>query len=262
MPSFLNISDHKDMIMTDGLIAAGYEPIGGNAPTRGDVVIAWNRKSRNEDQIKQFEDRGGAAIIAENGYAGHDERGHRLIALAFHGHLGRGSWPVGHRARWRDHGIELKPWRNKPGGEIVILAQRGIGFTSVDEGWALNMQAEIRKRTPRKVRIRWHPGKEEPVKLEDDIADAHSVVTYSSAAAIKAIISGIPCFYMMHGWIGAGAAVHGIDNIEQPYLGDRMSMLHSLSWAQWTQDEVATGLAFKMLREFYENSPLFLPRAK
>ena len=47
-------------------------------------------------------------------------------------------------------------------------------------------------------------------------------------------------------WIGAPAATCNWD-IERPYLGDRDVMLHRLSWAQWTWDEISSGEAFKWL---------------
>lgn len=73
------------------------------------------------------------------------------------------------------------------------------------------------------------------------------MVTWASGAAIKAIIEGIPVFYEFNDWIGAPAARYGIDDTENPFLGDRNPMLHRLSWAQWTAEEIASGEPFKCL---------------
>lgn len=254
---FFNIANHKQDLLSQGLKRAGYEQYDYvNKPNPGDIIIAWNRKNLNDYQIANFEKAGGLAIIAENGYVGCDDNGKRLIALAFHKHLGLGKWHVGDEERWREQNIEIKPWRDK-GDEIVVLAQRGIGFTSVPHEWALTTAGKLRSITNRPVRIRTHPGKSEAIALEEDLKNAHAVVTWSSASAVKAICAGIPAFYCMEGWIGHNAAVYGVEYLERPYMGSRDRFLQRISWAQWTQDEIASGLPFIILREFYESGALF-----
>jgi hypothetical protein len=68
-------------------------------------------------------------------------------------------------------------------------------------------------------------------------------VTWGSGAGIKSIVAGIPVFHEMPNWIGAPAAKLGLDDIEQPFLGDRQPMLNRLAWAQWDLDEIASGEA-------------------
>lgn len=253
---FFSVLDHKEDIVAEGMQAAGFGRMSGILnPRPGDWILAWNRKGRNVDMIEQFERAGGTAVIIENGYIGTDDKGNRLISIAFHKHLGLGQWPIENTPR-KNYG-ETLPWRER-GNDVVILAQRGIGFTSVDESWALEMQQMLKEKTRRKVRIRWHPGKDKTKPLYEDIKDAHAVVTYSSAAGIQAIAMGIPCFHMMEGWIGKDASAYGIADIEKPFLSWRGEMLHKVSWAQWTQDEVRAGLPFKYMVQMYENG-LVLP---
>lgn len=235
-------TDHKSELFTAGLRARGYDTTEQeiHEPAREDVLIVWNRKPSNLDKVKRFEKAGCKVFVAENGYIGSDDAGNRLIALSLFHHLGKGAWFIGKGERWRDHNFEIMPWRSG-GDEIVILAQRGIG-EATDLLWAELLCQKLSKQTKRPVRVREHPGKNPP-PIEPDLDRAHAVVTYASAAAIKAIAYGVPAFYLMPNWVGAAAAVFGTD-IENPFKGDRTPMLHNIGWSQWTQQEVASGYAF------------------
>jgi len=241
------IADHKGDLFQQGAAAAGYRLVDmfdDYYPKKEDILIAWNRKPSNIERINRYEAVGARVIIAENGYIGKADDGSKLIAMALSHHLGAGRWHVGAERRHLKQNFEILPWR-KPGDEIVILAQRGIG-ESKDLAWSIQLQQQIRAVTKRPVRVRAHPGKShEPV--EPDIVNAHAVVTWASAAAIKAIAFGVPAFYMMPSWIGAAAAVQGINKIEEPFRGDREYMFHRLGWSQWTPDEVRSGEPFKYL---------------
>jgi hypothetical protein len=239
-------TDHKVEFFLSGLKAAGYKADMAEIhdPKKDDILVVWNRKPSNIDKVTRFEAAGARVIIAENGYIGHADDGARLISLALWHHLGKGWWYVGDEKRYLKHHISVQPWRDG-GREIVILAQRGIG-EATDQTWAEELCRKLQKMTSRPVRVRAHPGKD-PHPLEPDLDDAHAVVTYASGAAIKAIAYGVPCFYMMPDWIGAPAAVFGVDDLECPYKGDRRKMFHRIGWAQWTPDEISSGEAFKGL---------------
>lgn len=238
-------TDHKTEYFEEGLQRLGYKTTLGDIhePEKNDVLIVWNRKSSNIDKIKRFEKAGSRVIVSENGYIGTDENGARLICLALSHHLGKGRWFIGKAPRHHNHHFKIKPWR-KNGEEIVILAQRGIG-ESTDLMWAELLCEKLIKQTKRSIRIRPHPGKDPPA-LEPDLDRAYAVITYASAAAIKAIAYGVPAFYLMPEWVGKQGAVFGTD-IEKPFKGDRTPMFHTVGWAQWTPDEVWTGKAFKGL---------------
>ena len=237
------ITDHKFDLFEAGFAAAGYEIVSHNPnPAPDDVVVAWNRKFSNEQQIARYERAGAKVIITENGYIGRDAGGHRLIALAHNHHLGAGRWFVGRDPRWRQHGFDVKPWRTG-GEEIVILAQRGIGNAKTLD-WAEDLANDLRRRQKRPVRVREHPGKAH-TPVEPDLERAHAVVTWSSAAALYALAFGVPAFHLMPNWIGAPASVFGVDNLESPYKGDRTPAFHRVGWAQWTQDEIRSGEAVR-----------------
>ena len=239
-----SIANHKEALFEAGLVAAGYDlrPEGIPDPRPGDVLVAWNRKSSNIGAIERFERAGARVFIAENGYIGKDDKGGRLVALALSHHLGKGRSPFGEEDRYKNHNFEIAPWREK-GREILILAQRGIGDSKTIE-WAYDIQRQVQKISNRPVRVREHPGKKH-TPLEPDLLDAHAVITWSSGAGIVAVAFGVPAFYFMPGWLGQYAAKPGLKWLENPFRGDRSSMFRRVGWAQWTDEEIASGKAFR-----------------
>lgn len=237
------IAEHKADILKEGAQAAGYKTTRHNpSPSPHDILIAWNRKPANESRIKFYENAGAKVLIAENGYIGRDDSGNKLIALAHNHHLGLGRWFVGDEPRYKKQNFKIEPWRAN-GEHILILAQRGIGNSKKYE-WYLKLSERIGQKTSRPIRLRAHPGKN-PSPIYPALAHAHAVVTWSSAAALVAIAHGVPAFYLLNNWIGAGMAKYGIDDLENPYLGDREGTFHRIGWAQWTRDEIRSGEAIR-----------------
>jgi hypothetical protein len=228
-----------------GLEAAGYRPVAQLPnPKPGDVLVIWNRMGEGHSRARMFEAAKAKVLVVENGYLGKEFRGEQWFAMARNHHNGAGYWPRGMGPeRWDSWGIQLAPWR-EPEGECVILAQRGIGEPGLraPDGW-LNLAVSTTK-----GRIRRHPGtnKDGP-SLEEDLRNASSVATWSSGAALKALVMGIPVFYGMPRWIGAGASAR-LDRFGHFSLVDdrsRLAMFRQLAWAQWSMTEIENGSAFK-----------------
>lgn len=230
-----------------GLRAVGYTPTDRMVanPSSKDLIVTWNRMGEGHSRAREFEAAKAKVLVVENGYLGKEWRGEQSFAIAHNHHNGAGRWPNGGPERWDSWGVNLAPWR-KPGGECVILAQRGIGEPGLraPDGW-LNLAVSTTK-----GRIRRHPGtnKDGPT-LEEDLARASSVATWSSGAAIKALMMGVPVFYGMQSWIGA-LACHSLGEFKKgPLRRDdmRLAMFRRLAWAQWSMSEVESGEAFRRL---------------
>lgn len=231
-----------------GLERHGYEVDcrWSNAPGDCDVLVIWNRYPRNEAAAGQCEARGGTVLVTENAWLGPEDKASHHFVLCRGHHNGAGTWEVGPYKRFPRLNIDVKPWR-KSGSEVVLLPQRGMGEPGVamPEGWEQRALNRLMGATKRSVRIKRHPGKRPhpPMELEG----AHCAVTWASGAAIKAIVDGIPVFYEFRKWIGGMAARYGVQDIENPFLGDREPMLERLAWAQWTSAEIASGEPFEWL---------------
>lgn len=234
-----------------GLKRCGYSVASEPArdPKPDELLVVWNRSSVNGKFAQRYEQAGATVLVAENGYLGREWRDGYWYAIARSHHNGGGAWPDLGPARWDGWGLELAPWRSG-GREIVVLAQRGIGEDGYRQprGWHDEIARTLASRTSRPVRIRPHPGRlPEPISLADDLRSAWACVTWGSAAALKALMLGVPVFYGCPTWIGRTAARPVSDDLEAPFLGDRLPMFRRLAWAMYNTEEIATGEPFRCL---------------
>jgi hypothetical protein len=237
-----------------GLAALGYRIEGQpRGPIqRTDVLVIWNRYGRNHALACQFERAGAPVIVAENGLLGRDWRGDHWYAL-FRGAPAGGGWhPDYGPERWQGFGVNLCDWR-KVGREIIVLAQRGIGPPGVAQPHRWHVEAAKRCAAVGPVRIREHPGERTCVPLETDLANAAVVVTWASAAALKALLWGIPVVYGFHAWIGKTAATpldHWLrGGLLTAAMPDRLATFARVGSAIFTTREISTGDPFRRLLE-------------
>lgn len=257
MRACLTIRDHPTARVEpfiNGLKACGYKILQHPFdPAPGDVLVIWNRYGRFHELATGWEAAGNTVIVAENGYTGR-AKDCRLYAMALNHHNGAGRWHVGTDDRSARLRQSLQPWR-EDGTDILIIAQRGIGEPGIGSppGWHGEAARLLLHQTKRPIRVREHPGNvrgphKPPEKpLHEDLKDVWAALTWGSGAAIKALMLGVPVFHAFDRWIGAPAAKHGLDDLENPYRGDRTQMLHQLAWAQWDVDEIRTGEPFRHL---------------
>jgi hypothetical protein len=244
----------------NGLTAAGWkvESVYPTAkPGPGDVLVIWNRYGEGEAVADKWEKLGGLVFVAENGYVGLDAAGVQYYALSISQHNGAGPIPTGDGSRWEKLGIEVKPWRTD-GHALVIRGQRGIGsrLMASPPDWHKRVGAHLAKLAARKVVVLDHPGKpacdpEVVAWLCKNFEQAHACLVWSSGAAIRALIEGVPAFYAAPHWICEGAALKWGGYPETPRRDDaaRLAALQRMAWGQWTIDEITTGEPFVRLRE-------------
>lgn len=221
-------------------------------PKRDDVLVIWNRYGYADYVAKEYEARGAAVIVCENGYLGKDWLNDSWFAIALNHHAGVGKWRVGGPERWDDLKVSMEPFR-EDGKELLILGQRGIGEQGIasPRDWA-----QIAQRR-HGGRIRPHPGdmsvRVKPVALEDDLEGVGAAATWASAAGLRCLLLGVPVFHGLKKWIGAGAAVpmHEMggdwSSICNRDPEKRLEMFRRLIWAQWRLSEIESGEAFRWL---------------
>lgn len=234
-----------------GLQRLGYERVDRvKGTTEGDLLLSWNRQGAIHVQALQFERLGGRVVVVENGYLGKHWRGAQWYAIALGHANGGGSWPDEGGARWQAWRVALDPW-HPPTGETIVLGQRGIGEAGIrsPEDWLRIAAKHIA--TP--ARIRRHPGNaveaKKAIPLELDLANASTVITWASAAGIRALLMGVPVFYGYPHWIGAKASRLLVDYKLGALCDDslRLAMFERLAWALWTRAEVESGEALDLL---------------
>jgi hypothetical protein len=151
-------------------------------------------------------------------------------------------------------GIQIKPWRTT-GKHIVICPQsddfmrRIVGYNG---DWLADTQQTLALTTDRPLKIRhWNRDKmAAAATLHDDLRDAWALVTWSSAAAIEAVLAGIPV--SVSGQSAAAPFTVKLDQLEQNTLPqlqqDRSSWAATLADNQWTINEIKTGTAWAQLK--------------
>lgn len=145
--------------------------------------------------------------------------------------------------RLAELGVTAKPWR--PGGyHIVVCVQSDeflrvvVGIEGGAAGWLCGVRNALAKVTKRPLVIR---EKRDSRPLADDLAGAHALVTYCSAAANEALIAGIPVHVGAGAALGLSTPLAEIDNPRRPDGRERWAAV--LADNQWTLDELRRGAA-------------------
>ena len=212
-----------------GLERHGYR-VEVSLPTKavdGDLFVTWNRINIGDHWARKFIAAGNRVLVAENSSWGNGLTGGGWLTIARDLHNTAGKFPVGGPERWDGFHVELEPWRTH--GETVVLPQRGFGphEVAMPKGWEHRQAGRVRR----------HPGIRPTTPLRDDLARAGKVVTWGSAAAVQALMWGIPAESHMPGWIAAQ------DNTDS----GRLAMFRRLAWAQWRINEIRQGEPFEWL---------------
>ena len=147
-------------------------------------------------------------------------------------------------------GIDVKPWRTA-GRHIVVCPQSAsfmrdiVGYRG---NWTEDTLAALKTRTDREILVRpWSRDKAAAgATLAADLVDAHALVTWSSAAAVTAVLAGVPVVVMSND-CAARPMSGSLDAIEALPTPDRRNWLGVLADAEWTVAEIRDGTAWRNL---------------
>lgn len=143
-------------------------------------------------------------------------------------------------------GVEVKPWRDNPDGHWLLVSQSTPFMCDIalDPNWRQRALDELMK-TGRIVRVRdWSANKSDAAKtLAADLENAHMLVTYSSAAAVEALIAGVQTR------VEPMSALHGA-----LLRADRLRILAVLADNMWTFSEITSGAAWRWLSKNEDGS--------
>lgn len=242
---------YRAQAISNGLARLGYKLYSSPYPNNRfsphgpeDLLVIWNRKRGIDEQgADAWERKGGTVIVLENGYLQKVDK--TYYAVSVHGHNGSGWFPVGDDKRFDKLGWMVKPMRD--GGQYILVRdQRGIGSTLMASppNWGKRMEANLRQHAPFPVKLMAHPG--DKGKLDKDaqaLAGARSVVIWSSAIGVRALVEGIPVQHFAPHWIC------------EKWVDNREAALERMAHNQWHFDEIATGEPFARILAKLKESP-------
>ncbi|WP_162913081.1 hypothetical protein [Rhodospirillaceae bacterium SYSU D60014] len=179
--------------------------------------------------------------------------------------------------RWedlrREFDLELKPFR-VTGSHILIVGQipNDASLQGADiVAWMASTIHAVKQKTDRPIVVRPHPGTR-PIDLKrmmrslsddrqvridlpptgtihDALTDCWACVTYSSSSAVDALLMGIPAIAISPASIAWPVTDHDLDAVEDPTLYPREQWLYDLCYAQWSPEEIASGVVWSRLRD-------------
>jgi hypothetical protein len=152
--------------------------------------------------------------------------------------------------RFRALGVEVKPWRAS--GEHIVVCPQSDQFMTMVVGqahdWYATIVQTLQRLCPqRQLRVRnWSPDKGKlAASLPDDLVGAHALVTWSSAAAVTALIEGVPVITL--GQCAAAPLAGSLADVEKLPTPQRDEWAGVLADNQWTLREFADGTAWGAL---------------
>lgn len=152
--------------------------------------------------------------------------------------------------RWKEHNIELKEWNTKGDHILICPSSPTINRFYNESKWTTDIVEQLKKYTDRPIIIREKPrpgNKWEQIPFYDQAKNAHAIVTTVSVAGIEAAINGVPVFCSQYS-AALPISLTDISKIETPIYPDREKWLHSLSYSQFTPQEIESGLAYDILK--------------
>jgi hypothetical protein len=165
------------------------------------------------------------------------------ISATWDGYGNRGRTPA---FRGKRFDILARPWRE--GGDYALILAQCSGDRAVPEGYLqiLSELARGAKEVYGDARIRPHPVRQAHVTgipvtsgtLAEDLEGAVIAMTWSSTSAVEAVLAGVPAVCLDEGAVAWPVSGHAVGERLTP---DRDEWLASLSWRNWTLEEIRSG---------------------
>ena len=169
----------------------------------------------------------------------------------------------------------------KADGDYVLLCMQKVGDASLRGldifQWTNNVAKELRAKTDRTIIVRPHPLyrkttlhnklKQEILSLPNVIwqdcdltqknfvpvqelfKDAWCTVTYTSGTGIDAVINGVPSVALDTGSMVYDVSSNSLDEINNPYRGDKKQWTNKIAHCQWSVAEFESGECWEHVRK-------------
>jgi hypothetical protein len=144
---------------------------------------------------------------------------------------------------------QIQPWRHS-GSHVLVCPQSEVYFSlhGINRNeWLWGVTRTIRQHTDREIKVRYKASR---TPITPDLEDAWAVVVFSSAAALDALIAGVPVFTLAPFAASVSMGLTDLAQIESPIYPDgRDRFLSVLADNQWTLPEIMRGSAWRQLQE-------------
>lgn len=189
--------------------------------------------------------------------------------------------------RFKKLGLRYDGWRRNRGDKIVVALQlagdASLRNNDINE-WCFDVLKELREHTDRPIEVRTHPGISDKgwsnheslfkkfafsgiknvafvngreVKWEDQIFDAHCLISYTSGLSIDAIYNGIPVIACDQGnfaWDISDRKISNIENLQLQKEEVIQQWLNNLAYYQWNKQEMESGEVYLHFKSTIERS--------
>lgn len=145
--------------------------------------------------------------------------------------------------RFADLNRPIEDWQRNQDGHMLVVEQSEAFLRMMDAGdWLARTVQDLRELgMPLRTRS-WSRNKAEQLRsLPDDLKGARSVVTHTSAAAVEAVLRGIPAI------VSDEHALAGMVCSDNLALDQRQRFLSVLADHEFTIDELEDGTAWRRL---------------
>ena len=145
--------------------------------------------------------------------------------------------------RWEKVGIEITPWRDQ--GDYVLVCDQHPGDLTAppERGWWSGAE-QLAENLGIRCLYRPHPLMAPGLRpLSEALEGAARCVTWSSTAAVEAILAGVPCITLDYGSPAWDVSQH--DFQKTPCVCDRDQWAYNLGYLNWTHDELRDGSAWE-----------------
>lgn len=235
-----------------------------------DVAVVFGVKGKSRWIMDDHREVGKAVLYMDKGYTRTRGEGRHTLYSRI---SVNDSSPVGYMMkterkpdRFERLGINPAPRRVRPGGTVLLCVSSGKYQTfhklPVPEEFSAGIVRRLVKLTDRHIIYRPKPSAHavKPVAgtslsngasgIQDALKSCHVLVTHGSAAAMDAVLSGVPAI-VLGGSVARPVAETVLENVEDPFFPEREDLIqwcYAMAYCQWTTAELRSGEAWADLK--------------
>lgn len=165
--------------------------------------------------------------------------------------------------RWQQLDVRLMPWRGRERHPNILVVGQVPHDASVQHivfiDWASQIVHHCNRLFDKKIVWRPHPlarsmtpdilgAETSRQSLEEDLAEAETVITFNSNTAVDSVIAGVPTLTYDIGSMAWTVTRHTLpEATHRAEPENREQWAHNLAYTQWTLGEMRNGLPWKHL---------------